>query len=301
MGIFESLRFEGAARICRGWSGDEKFRIDGPDGVRYLLRLSPAQDYERRERVFRLMESVSALGIPMCAPVEFGRCPEGVYTLLGWIDGRDAEAAVPAEPPARQYAWGMEAGQMLRRIHAIPAPEPSETYDFLRLRKFEDNLEKYRTCGITYEGGEAFVGYLQENIGLCARRPAACLHGDYHLGNMMMAAGDRLTVIDFDRAGYGDPWQDFRRIVWCAQRSPAFAAGMVNGYFEGDVPMLFWRILALYTAGNALGAIAWAIPFGQGEVDVILNQGRDVLEWYDGMRQVVPSWYLDHQTTFHRG
>ncbi len=42
-----------------------------------------------------------------------------------------------------------------------------------------------------------------------------------------------LTVIDFNRWDYGDPWEEFNRIVWCAQKSHLFATGMVNGYFGG--------------------------------------------------------------------
>ena len=108
---------------------------------------------------------------------------------------------------------------------------------------------------------------------------------------MMIDRTDTLTIIDFDRAGFGDPWEDFRRIPWCAQKSPAFACGMIDGYFEDGVPPAFWRLLALYIAANALGALSWAQPFGREEVDVIRRQGMDVLQWYDGMENLVPSWY----------
>ena len=31
------------------------------------------------------------------------------------------------------------------------------------------------------------------------------------------------------------------------------------------------------------------MPYGQTEIDVMLNQAREVLNWYDGMRNVVPA------------
>ena len=61
-------------------------------------------------------------------------------------------------------------------------------------------------------------------------------------------------------------WEEFNRIVWCAQAAPAFASGMVDGYFDGDVPMEFWKLLALYICSNTLSSLPWAIPFGEGEV-----------------------------------
>lgn len=67
---------------------------------------------------------------------------------------------------------------------------------------------------------------------------------------------------------------------------------MVNGYFGGDVPEAFWRLLLLYIAGNTLSSVPWAIPFGQSEIDVMLRQGREVFSWYDNLRRAEPSWYI---------
>ena len=55
--------------------------------------------------------------------------------------------------------------------------------------------------------------------------------------------------------------------------------------------MDFWRLLALYIASNTLGSLHRAIPFGQSEIDTMLNQAADVLKWYDNMQNVIPSWY----------
>ena len=110
------------------------------------------------------------------------------------------------------------------------------------------------------------------------------------MGNMMISQSE-LIIIDFDRFDYGDPWEEFNRIVWCAQASPKFACGMVDGYFDGQVPYQFWQLLALYICSNTLSSIPWAIPFGQKEIDTMINQAKDVLSWYDNMKNPVPTWY----------
>ena len=109
---------------------------------------------------------------------------------------------------------------------------------------------------------------------------------------MMIDRGGQLHVIDFNRNDYGDPWEEFNRIVWCAQKAPLFASGMVNGYFDNNVPMEFWKLLALYISSNTLSSVYWAIPFGQDEVNTMLNQAKEVLSWYDNMRNPVPTWYF---------
>ena len=72
---------------------------------------------------------------------------------------------------------------------------------------------------------------------------------------MMITQDGVLTIIDFDQDDFGDPWEEFNRFVWCAQAAPAFASGMVDGYFDGNVPMEFGKLLALYICSNSLSSL----------------------------------------------
>ena len=108
---------------------------------------------------------------------------------------------------------------------------------------------------------------------------------------MMIDTRGTLVILDFDRDDYGDPWEEFNRIVWCAQKSPAFASGMVDGYFGGTVPMEFWRLLALYICSNTLSSLPWAIPFGDEEFQIMRRQQADILSWYAQLQTVIPRWY----------
>ena len=108
---------------------------------------------------------------------------------------------------------------------------------------------------------------------------------------MMMRDGE-LVIIDFDRFSFGDPWEEFNRIVWCAQKVPFFGAGMLDGYFDFAIPEAFWRCLAFYIGSNTLASISWAIDFGEGEIAVMKQQAKEVLCWYDNFKTVYPGWYL---------
>lgn len=107
----------------------------------------------------------------------------------------------------------------------------------------------------------------------------------------------KLTVIDFDRDDFGDPWEEFNRIVWSAQAAPAFVSGMVDGYFDGNVPMDFWKLLALYICSNALSSLPWAIHYGEDQIRVMEEQAAMILLWYAGMTKVVPAWYCKDVVT----
>lgn len=278
--------------IDKGWSGDQKYCAVTADGHKYLLRISSIDRLERKRREYENMREVAELGIPMCLPVEFGTCEEGAYSIQSWIDGEDAESMVMSMDAAEQYRYGLDAGRILVRIHTIPAPADATDWETRFNSKIDRNIAMYSDCELKYEkGGDAFLEYLEQNRHLLRGRPQSYQHGDYHIGNMMIDRNGVLTIIDFDRDDFGDPWEEFNRIVWCAQAAPAFASGMVDGYFVGNVPMAFWRLLALYICSNTLSSLPWAMPFGDEEIQVMRKQAAQVLEWYDGMKNVVPTWY----------
>ncbi len=108
---------------------------------------------------------------------------------------------------------------------------------------------------------------------------------------MIVTKSGDLGIIDFNRFDYGDPWEEFNRITWCAFMSPAFASGRIDGYFNNDVPDLFLRLMALYIASNQLSSIHWAISFGEEEVANMLSRAEKVLEWYDDFLTCIPKWY----------
>ena len=226
----------------------------------------------------------------MCDPIECGECDEESYMLQRFVKGVDAEEAVKSMGEGEQYRLGYEAGEYLRLIHSIPAPADQPDWEPRFNAKIDRKIANYEKCPVKFDGANYILDYLAANRHLLKNRPQCYQHGDYHIGNMMFEDG-KIVIIDFDRYDFGDPWEEFNRIVWCAQAAPAFASGNVDGYFGGEVPREFWALLALYIGSNTLSSIPWAIPFGEGEIETMLNQARDVLDWYDNFINVVPKWY----------
>lgn len=283
-------RFVSKEPIEKGWSRDKKYCVTDESGTKYLLRITTKEKSASRPDLFRMQKTVEALGVPMCRPIEFGSCDEGVYILSSWIDGEDADEIVPLFDRSRQYELGLEAGRILKKIHSVPPPENQRDWESRFNEKTDGKIKMYGECPIKFEGADKIIDYINSNRHLLANRPQTFQHGDYHIGNMMIANG-KIVIIDFDRYDFGDPWEEFNRIVWCAQKAPSFASGMVDGYFDGEVPVLFWKLLAFYIGSNMLSSVPWAIPFGDDEVRTMLKQAGDVLVWYDNMQNPIPTWY----------
>ena len=278
-------------KVDKGWSSDLKYCITDDQNNRYLLRISSIDQYQKKLIEFNYMKEVANLGLNICKPIEFGTCEEGVYSIQTWVDGVDAEEYIPTLTLDEQYLYGLTAGNELKKIHSIEAPIDTPNWEYKFNNKVDRKIKMYEECPIKYEKGSVFLEFIRENRYLLKNRPNKYQHGDFHIGNMMINSRKELVIIDFNRNDFGDPWEEFNRIVWSAQVSPMFAKGMVDGYFNGEVPDEFWKLLALYICSNTLSSLPWAIPYGVEEIQTMVNQANEILRWYDDMKTYIPSWY----------
>ena len=164
---------------------------------------------------------VDALGVPMCRPLRFGTCAEGVYSLQSWIEGQDAECVIPVMPASEQRRFGVEAGRILKRIHTLPAPIGQEDWASRFNRKIDRKIKLYADCPVKIKNSAAFIAAIDMNRHLLCDSPQVFQHGDYHIGNMMVDTAGQLVIIDFNRHDFGDPCEEFNRIVWDVRSSPA--------------------------------------------------------------------------------
>lgn len=280
--------------INKGWSDDKKYYIKTMDGKELLLRISDISQYENKKKEFESLKLLASLDILISRPIDFGVCNNGqsVYSLLTWINGEDADVVLTTLDDKEQYILGNKAGMFLKQIHSIPAPLNQPNWAERFNRKIDKKMAMYKACSIHFQNDNKLIDYIEQNRSLLVNRPQSFQHGDYHVGNMIITPAGELGIIDFNRLDYGDPWEEFNRITWCAEVSPMFASGYINGYFDNNVPDLFFRLMGLYIASNQLSSIPWAIPFGEVEVNTMLRQVQSVLKWYDDFNTYIPSWYV---------
>ena len=283
-------------KINKGWSADNKYLIKDDNNNKYLLRISSIDQYEKKLVEFDYLKKLEKIGLSMCKPIEFGTCDDGVYIILSWIEGVDAQEYILNLSNKEQYEYGIIAGKELLKIHSLNAPSNIFDWEEKFNKKIDRKIKMYEDCPIKIDKANNLIEYINNNRHLLKNRNLVFHHGDYHIGNMMINENKELVIIDFNRADFGDPYEEFNRIVWCAQASSYFASGIVDGYFNNDVPEDFWRVLALYISSNTLSSIPWAIPFGKEEIEVMINQSKDVLRWYDDMNTYIPSWYKKNKS-----
>lgn len=282
--------------IEKGMSGDKKYYIETNKNEHLLLRIADISEYEQKRLEYELMNKLSAKDIPIPRTIDFGVCnaDKSVYILLEWIDGKEVEDIVHRMDEKKQYLLGVKSGKILKLIHNLDKLEDVTDWSTRYFTVIDERINAFHSEGITFFGSEKIISFLEKNRDLLKNRPQCYHHGDYHMGNMIRTKANALFIIDWhtiDFNNYGDPWYEFNRI---GTEYPAFASGQIDGYFENNPPDDFWILLAYYLSTSAITSIVWAKYFSPERLDSILQLNKDILNWYDNMENLIPSWYRNY-------
>lgn len=283
--------------IDKGWSGDKKYYIETDDGQKLVLRVSDIKKFDEKKAEYDAVAKAATLGSHMAQPFGFGTCgkEKKVYYLVSWLEGKDAAEAMKKMPDAERYALGVKAGNLLRALHTLPAPDDAEPWERRFARKMKGRLSDYhknkrQKSKEQIERGELAKKYLEDNAELSKHRRQTFCHGDFNRTNIIVAPSGEVGAIDFacdlDKENYGDPLFDFIHIIYTDALDPHYFSGLWNGYAGGVPDDEFFAMTAYYFAYDAFSSLGGNKKFDNGGFD------KKVLVWYDNFNRVVPSWYL---------
>ena len=282
--------------LLKGWSKDKKYILEDADRHRYLLRLSDKALYEKKREQYELLQRLKQLGLNCSGALEFGASDDGtVYTLLSYLPGVDGKEALAKMTDEEAYRIGLEAGRCLRKLHGIAIPPHEKTWWERYLYKMPKKIAAYEACGYKIPMQEKILEYYKEHYVIMKDRPLVFCHGDYHLGNMIVQNG-KIGIIDFDKNGAADPYDDLKPFCWNVMVSEYFETGLINGYFDGNIPKDFWKILKFYTAESLISQLPWSVTFGEAEIKTALEVADNQMRWYENFDREIPTWYKGKNT-----
>jgi aminoglycoside phosphotransferase (APT) family kinase protein len=281
--------------IVKGFSGDTLFRVESESGGARLLRLFGLHETGRKREEFGILREMEQLGVKSPRPLELGDRSTYGYMIVSWIEGKDAEEALSALPPAEQYRIGLEAGMELRTMHRLPAPRNLPTWYDGKAAKHARYAEQYEKCGIRVKGDRRTLAFIDRNLPLMKQRPSGFQHDDFHPANLITADGHLAGVIDFNRFDWGDPLHDFLKLgLFGREVSVPFCIGQVRGYFGMTGPdERFWRLYALYVAMSVISTVVWTLRAAPDMMDRMMERIERVLEDHEGFERDRPLWYRE--------
>ena len=285
--------------IDKGFSGDKKYYIETADGEKLLLRVSDIGEYELKKSEYDVLKRAADFGVLTNKAVDFGTCDNGrsVYQLLTWLDGEDIHSALPKLTETEQYILGIKSGELLRKIHDIPAPEHIESWRVRFTRKIEHCVQVYKANEFKSPHVEPMIKYLYDNINLLDSRPQTFVHGDFWVANLIMCASGEVGVIDFNftgESGCGDPWFELGYTMpWEGSIFYThYFTALFKGRFGGDPPLEFFNMLKYYYGFQSLAALC-DIAENQGEQrEARIKDFENVVRRFGEFKDGMPEWYL---------
>ena len=290
-GIFNKYNIIECKPLTKGFSKDKKYIVTNNNNIKYILRVSDISVLEKRKNQFQILEELQKLNINCSKPIEFGMIDDNTcYTLLSWLDGVDAKVAIKDMTDKEAYELGYDAGKMLKKLHDIKIDKPKETWYEKYLPKMDRKINNLLNSYLKVPMQEELLKYYQDNVYLMKDRPMCFCHGDYHLGNMIVKNG-KIGIIDFDKCGIADPYDELKPFCWNTMESEYFETGLIDGYFDNKIPDNFFKILKYYTIESMISHLPWAINFGEEEVEIMKKINNYQMKWWDSFKLDIPTWY----------
>lgn len=276
--------------LKKGWSRDEKYLLKRNGEIR-TLRLSKDHPVSHQKKEF---ESIGAIPLEkgIIRPLHYGELMEGVsYILYTYEEGDDLRPVLPDLTEVLQYDLGLQAGKILSAIHSVKDPEGDvKDFEAAYLLKIETKIGKCLKHQVSFPGLQEAIGYIRSHQDLLKGRPSVLQHGDYHIGNMIVE-GNVLKVLDFNRFGFGDPFEEFDRMSMNIHYSRAFSKGLLHAYFQGTPPTEFFAIWKLYALTNAVGSIPWALENSPDSLSFVEEMVQHTFREFLVDESPVPRWY----------
>ena len=210
--------------------------------------------------------------------------------ILSYLEGIDGIEAIKTMSDKEAYELGVEAGKILKKLHKIDIPMQEYTWWDRYQRKMGRKIDALLNCEYRIPMQEEIIEFYKDNCYLMENRPLLFTHGDYHLGNMIVKDG-KVGIIDFDKNGISDPYDDLKPFCWNVMESEYFETGLINGYFDNEIPRDFFKILKFYTAESLISHLPWATTFGEAEIKTAKKVADYQMKWYDNFKLDIPIWY----------
>ncbi|MDO5649711.1 MAG: hypothetical protein Q4G11_03815 [Gallicola sp.] len=215
-----------------------------------------------------------------------GTTSDGEYFFL--ISPKIGET-METEEDYEKYEVGFSIGSDLRDYHNTApvlkmSPWPKEYETKINHIFHEYGIQKYR-------GAEDYIilDVLNQTKHLLKDRENIqhILYKD--LETITVGKNGKYNPLKDAYLSLSDPYYVFHNINQTGIKSGAYGAGLIDGYFKGDTPNLFFKYLAMYTLTDALyGVISEKKSLPEHDFKKVM---KEMKSYYGDFSEIIPGWY----------
>ncbi|MGD9602220.1 MAG: phosphotransferase family protein [Gammaproteobacteria bacterium] len=216
--------------LIAGGHSNLTYACEDAAGHRYVLRRPPLghvlESAHDMGREYRVISALADSGVPvartygLCRDVEVNGAPFFVMGFVAGIVPHDATVAAQL-PMAERQRVGLHVAEVLAALHTLDPAAVGlgdlgrrEDYVARQLKRWTGQWEQTKTHEVP--AMDRALRLLGERMP--AQAHASIVHGDYRLGNMIVAEGRIQALLDWELCTLGDPLADLGYLLntWLA-------------------------------------------------------------------------------------
>jgi aminoglycoside phosphotransferase (APT) family kinase protein len=295
--LYNSTKLE---RIHKGYSSDGKYIVYSESGrSQYILRTYSIDQDNNKRLEFNRLKMMEKHGVKCSRPIDIGVLPnqELGYMIMSFIEGNEASEVLPHLTDKEQFNIGVQSGLELQKIHQVSCPDNIKPWHETMATKHHRYRMEYAKNGVVIANDVKLLSFIDDKLYLIQDRPNLFQHDDYHIGNLIVKAGNLSGVIDFNRYDWGDPIHEFVKVgIFSAEVSVPFSVGQIQGYHNNSEPgEEFWQLYSLYLAMTLISSVVWVLKVKPEELDSMMIKIHKVMDDHNDFELIVPKWYSQFQ------
>lgn len=186
--------------------------------------------------------------------------------------------------PIKQIELGNEVGKVLRKLHDNSQIDDDTTWSKIFNYKINNLIYNYSMTNFRGEKDYIVFDYIESNRYLIDSRKLSNIYLFDNIGSIY-ADDNNLNFVSKNISYMADSFYEFRKINEVNENSRIFYYSLLKSYFNGKIPRLFYRILAIYSILDILE------PKLNESKEVDLTQEFDrILKIYNDFDCIIPVW-----------
>ena len=267
--------------------GEKQFILENHD-EKFFLSLFPFGKFSKINKIFECLNDFSN---------DFSNIP---YSDIGVLNDKFCYRIIPYIVDEKHnlsdeeaYSIGIKIGKFIfeyhKRFQAYDCGRWNKHYNY-RINKF---LHRYGLG--KYRGNLDYVlfDFLERNRYCLNDRICTTIIGINGLDDIRVSKDGKFQIIEEYKILRSDAYFEFRNFNLDYDNNASLLTGIVDGYFNNNVPRIFFKLLGVYTIIENL--YDFFVENKDLDDEVINDKIEKINYVYDGFSSIYPIWYLSHK------
>lgn len=266
----------------------------------YMLHIDNQLNHHQNGFIWRFLNNIKTINVETPRLLQYGYFNNkiNVYIIFSWVQGQHLSSIISNYSFSTRYHIGYIMGKNLKAIHETPVDEK----DFVSFEEINSNkwrkVSAYLNSDFKFPIHNDIVKFITDNFDEIKEFQPAYIHNNFYDENIVLYQRNKLGLINFTKSRVDDPIYDLVKMqIYTNDKSYNFALGVLDGYFDKNIPEEFWKKYAVLTAYSCI-SMFYALSIKEQNSDLyIKNLFADICYQYDNFHSFIPKWYKKDRIT----